>query len=92
VFGSDVRSDSDVPRVDIKSLHAKIGELTLENDLYGGYRVKLDVFLGSVTALFLRPGLEISDAPRAGAVRTGRRPPSAGGLILTGSSTARCWA
>ena len=32
VFGSDARSDSDVPRLDIKSLHAKIGELTLEND------------------------------------------------------------
>ena len=34
VFGSDARSDSDVPRVDIKSLHAKIGELTLENDFW----------------------------------------------------------
>jgi transposase len=32
VFGLDVRLDSDVPRVDVKSLHAKIGELTLEND------------------------------------------------------------
>jgi transposase-like protein len=32
VFGSDVRLDSGVPRVDVKSLHAKIGELTLEND------------------------------------------------------------
>src|SRR3954451_14310684 len=31
VFGSGIRSDPDVPRVDIKSLHAKIGELTLEN-------------------------------------------------------------
>jgi transposase len=36
VFGSDARSDSDVPRVDIKSLHAKIGELTLENDFLEG--------------------------------------------------------
>ena len=32
VFGSDVRLDSGVPRVDVKLLHAKIGELTLEND------------------------------------------------------------
>ncbi len=32
VFGPDARLDSDVPRVDVKSLHAKIGELTLEND------------------------------------------------------------
>jgi transposase len=34
VFGPDARSDSDVPRVDVKSLHAKIGELTLENDFW----------------------------------------------------------
>jgi len=32
VFGSDAK----VPRVDIKSLHAKIGELTLENDFLEG--------------------------------------------------------
>jgi transposase-like protein len=36
VFGSGTRSDPDVPRVDIKSLHAKIGELTLENDFLEG--------------------------------------------------------
>jgi transposase-like protein len=36
VFGSDPRSDPDVPRIDIKSLHAKIGELTLENDFLEG--------------------------------------------------------
>ncbi len=36
VFGSGARSDSDAPRVDIKSLHAKIGELTLENDFLEG--------------------------------------------------------
>jgi transposase-like protein len=36
VFGSDTRSDPDVPRIDIKSLHAKIGELTLENDFLEG--------------------------------------------------------
>ena len=34
VFGSGARSD--VPRVDVKSLHAKIGELTLENDFLEG--------------------------------------------------------
>ena len=32
----DTRSDPDVPRIDIKSLHAKIGELTLENDFLEG--------------------------------------------------------
>jgi transposase len=36
VFGSDARSDAKVPPVDIKSLHAKIGELTLENDFLEG--------------------------------------------------------
>ena len=36
LFGFGARSDSDVPRVDIKSLHAKIGELTLENDFLEG--------------------------------------------------------
>jgi hypothetical protein len=33
---TSARSDSDAPRVDIKSLHAKIGELTLENDFLEG--------------------------------------------------------
>jgi hypothetical protein len=36
VFGPDTGSDPDVPRIDIKSLHAKIGELTLENDFLEG--------------------------------------------------------
>jgi transposase len=40
VFGSGIRSESPAPTVDLKSLHAKIGELTLENDLYEGSLVK----------------------------------------------------
>ena len=32
VFGSEARSDPAASRVDIQSLHAKIGALTLEND------------------------------------------------------------
>jgi transposase len=32
VFGSGTSSKLSTPEVDIKSLHAKIGELTLEND------------------------------------------------------------
>src|SRR4030088_2333325 len=36
VFGSDARSDAKVPLLDIKSLHVKIGELTLENDFLEG--------------------------------------------------------
>ena len=34
VFGSEARSGA--PSVDLKSLHAKIGELTRENDFLGG--------------------------------------------------------
>jgi transposase len=32
VFGPEAHADPAIPRIDIKSLHAKIGELTLEND------------------------------------------------------------
>jgi transposase len=32
VFGSEPRSDPATPAVDVKTLHAKIGELTLTND------------------------------------------------------------
>ena len=35
VFGQD-KSDAAGPRVDVKTLHAKIGELTLENDFLEG--------------------------------------------------------
>ena len=34
VFGSEPRSD--LPAVDVKTLHAKIGELTLTNDILSG--------------------------------------------------------
>jgi transposase len=36
VFGSDCRGDSQVPAVDLRVLHAKIGELRLENDFLAG--------------------------------------------------------
>ena len=36
VFGAEARSDPAAPAVDLKSLHAKIGELTLENDFLEG--------------------------------------------------------
>ena len=32
VFGAEARPEPAAPAVDLKSLHAKIGELTLEND------------------------------------------------------------
>lgn len=34
VFGEKTKSEA--PDVDIKTLHAKIGQLTLENDFFGG--------------------------------------------------------
>ena len=36
VFGSETRGDSQGPAVDLTVLHAKIGELTLENDFLAG--------------------------------------------------------
>ena len=36
VFGAKARSEQAAPAVDLKSLHAKIGELTLENDFLEG--------------------------------------------------------
>jgi len=35
VFGRDGKSAVPAPHVDVKTLHAKIGELTLENDFLG---------------------------------------------------------
>jgi len=36
VFGSDVRTEPVAPAIDVKTLHAKIGELTLVNDFLSG--------------------------------------------------------
>ena len=36
VFGSEAKSKSTAPAIDVKTLHAKIGELALENDFLSG--------------------------------------------------------
>jgi hypothetical protein len=36
VFGGAEKSEAAAPTIDVKSLHAKIGELTLENDFLSG--------------------------------------------------------
>ena len=36
VFGSEAKTEPGVPPVDVKTLHAKIGELTLANDFLEG--------------------------------------------------------
>ena len=36
VFGSEAKSDAATPLIDVKTLHAKIGELALENDFLSG--------------------------------------------------------
>jgi transposase-like protein len=36
VFGSETKPDSSPPAIDVKTLHAKIGELTLERDFLSG--------------------------------------------------------
>ena len=40
IFGAEARPDPAAPAVDLKTLHAKIGELTLENDFLEGARSK----------------------------------------------------
>jgi transposase len=36
VFGSEVKPEATAPVIDVKTLHAKIGELALENDFLSG--------------------------------------------------------
>ncbi len=36
VFGADAKAEPAAPIVEVKTLHAKIGELTLENDFLEG--------------------------------------------------------
>src|ERR1700730_13697066 len=36
IFGAEAKAGAAAPTVDLKSLHAKIGELTLENDFLEG--------------------------------------------------------
>ena len=36
MFGSEPKAGRSDPAVDVKTLHAKIGELTLENDFLSG--------------------------------------------------------
>ena len=36
VFGAETKAEATQPAIDVKTLHAKIGELTLENDFLAG--------------------------------------------------------
>ena len=36
VFGAETKAEAAPPAIDVKTLHAKIGELTLENDFLAG--------------------------------------------------------
>ena len=40
VFGAEAKAEPSVPTVDVKTLHAKIGELTLTNDFLEGALTK----------------------------------------------------
>lgn len=46
VFGDETKAESPVPTVDVKTLHAKIGELTLENDFLAGALSKAGLLNG----------------------------------------------
>ena len=48
VFGDEAKAEPAGPAVDVKTLHAKIGELTLENNLLSGALGKAG-FLGGKT-------------------------------------------
>jgi transposase len=43
VFGSKAKSEPQAPTIDVKALHAKIGELTLVNDFLEGALGKASV-------------------------------------------------
>jgi transposase-like protein len=43
VFGSETKSDPVLPTMDVKTLHAKIAELTLSNDFLSGALSKAGV-------------------------------------------------
>ena len=55
VFGFGAAGPEAAPAVDLKTLHAKIGELALENDLYEGLAVKQMKFLCSAKSGFSVP-------------------------------------
>jgi transposase len=46
VFGDDAKTEPAGPTVDDKTLHARIGELTLENDFLAGALVKAGLLGG----------------------------------------------
>ncbi len=46
VFGDAAKAEPAVPTVDVKTLHAKIGELTLENDYLSGALGKAELMGG----------------------------------------------
>jgi transposase len=60
---------------EIERLHAKIGELIVERDLYEAFEVKRVMFLGSANGAVSPSRPKDSGAPRAASVKTGRRPP-----------------
>lgn len=46
IFGDDAQAEPAAPTVDVKTLHAKIGELTLENDFLSGALGKAGLLSG----------------------------------------------
>src|SRR5580693_4434050 len=74
-FDPGVGRDAEADRErEIEKLHAKIGQLTVERDLYEGLAVKQVKFRCSAEGGFSVPAYG-TRASRAEAVRTGRRPP-----------------
>ena len=62
--GGGMTSEDTASAAQVDLLYRQIGQLKVENDLYEGFGIKPDIFPGSVTARFLRPGLMTSGAAR----------------------------
>ncbi|WP_425492288.1 IS3 family transposase [Mesorhizobium sangaii] len=86
VFGADAKAEPAAPIVDVKTLHAKIGELTLENDFLGG-SAQQGRAVGRKEMIDHNHALSLTRQARALGISRGSvyylpRPPSAADLAL----------
>ena len=78
MFGDETKAEPSGPTIDVKTLHAKIGELTLENDFYPVRSARRDCWA------------ERNDRPRAQAIRRARREASASAVAASTICLVRC--
>ena len=78
MFGDETKAEPSGPTIDVKTLHAKIGELTLENDFYPVRSARRDCWA------------ERNDRPRAQAIRRAPRSFSASAVAASTICLVRC--